>query len=147
MTSCKKSSKDCFERFIASSFIQFIKRIIPLMQAIWMYVDMILDVRQTYIYHDHAFNPDGKYSKWALKAYHENAKLGNNQTINDNLELVHPGYFYTAIVSWILPPFLYSAECSNLIYSGRNYSCAFECTYLKIILDSFTSTDLFLYQF
>ena len=110
MASCKKFSKDCFERFIASSFIQFMKRIIPLMQAIWMYADIILDVRQTYIYHDHAFNPHGEYNKWALKTYLENAKLENNQTTNDGLEAVHPGYFYTAIISWILPPFLYSAE-------------------------------------
>ena len=110
MTSCKNYSKNCFDRFIASSFIQFIKRIIPLMQAIWMYADMILDVRQTYKYYDHAFNPDGKYSKWALKNYLENAKHEINQTNKDDLETVHPGYFYTATISWILPPFLYSAE-------------------------------------
>ena len=107
MTSCKNHLKNCCERFISSRFIQFIKRIIPLMQAIWMYADMILDVRQTYKYYDHAFNPDGKYSKWALKNYLKNAKLENNQTTNDNLETVNPGLFHTAIISWILPPFLY----------------------------------------
>ena len=109
MTGCKNHSKNCFERFIASSIVKFVKRIIPMMQAIWMYADMILDVRQTYKYYDHTFNPDGKYSKWALKNYLEK-NLENNQTTNDNLETVHPGYFYTAIISWILPPFLYSAE-------------------------------------
>ena len=65
-----------------------------------MEVDMGLDVRQTLIYYDHAFNPNGTYSQWALEF---------NKTTNGTMETVHPGYFYTSIVVWVLPPFLFSA--------------------------------------
>ena len=61
---------------------------------------MGLDVRQTLTYYDHAFNPNGSYSQWALEF---------NKTTNGTMEKVHPGYFYTSIVVWVLPPFLWSA--------------------------------------
>ena len=61
---------------------------------------MGLDVRQTLTYYDHAFDSSGTYANWALEY---------NKTTNGTMETVHPGYFYTSIVVWVLPPFLLSA--------------------------------------
>jgi len=61
---------------------------------------MVLDVRQTLIYYEHAFNPNGTYFQWAQEF---------NKTTNDDMETVHPGYFYTSIIVWVFPPLLFSA--------------------------------------
>ena len=105
MGNCKNCFSECFgNRFfkwlMASCAVVWIKRIVPLLTSIWMEVDMGLDVRQTLTYYDHAFNPNGSYSQWALEF---------NKTTNGTLETVHPGFFYTSIVVWVLPSFLYSA--------------------------------------
>ena len=71
-----------------------------MLTSLWMGVDMVLDMRQTFIYYDHAFNPNGTYASWALEY---------NKTTNGTKEAVHSGYFYTSIVVWVLPPFLHSA--------------------------------------
>merc|ERR1712117_45083 len=85
---------------MASCVMVWIKRIVPLLTSIWMEVDMGLDVRQTLTYYDHAFDSNGTYANWALEY---------NKTRNGTMETVHPGYFYTSIIVWVLPPFLYSA--------------------------------------
>ena len=104
MANCKSCFEKCFYNsfcrwLMASCFINFIQRIFPLLTSLWMNADMYLDVRQTLIYYDHAFNENGTYRTWALEY---------NKTTNGTLETVHTGYFYTAMVVWILPPFLFS---------------------------------------
>ena len=65
-----------------------------------MLVDMILHKRQTYIYHQHAFNPDGTYNTWAIEF---------NRTSNEtHFHSVIPAHFCTAVVVWVLPPLLWS---------------------------------------
>ena len=100
MGNCKNCFSDSFEWLMASCVVVWIKRIVPLLTSIWMEVDMGLDVRQTLTYYDHAFNLNGSYSQWALEY---------NKTTNGTMETVHPGYYYTSIVVWVLPPFLFSA--------------------------------------
>ena len=105
MANCKSCFEKCFDNsfyrwLMASCLINFIQRIFPLLTSLWMNADMYLDARQTLIYYDHAFNENGTYRKWALEY---------NKTTDGTLETVHQGYFYTAMVVWILPPFLFSA--------------------------------------
>ena len=104
MAGCINCFNKCFDNsffkwVMASCCVEFIKRIIPLLQSIWMHGDFTLDVLQTFTYYEHAFE-NGTYSEWALN---------RTKTTNATLETVHPGYFYTSIVVWVLPPFLYSA--------------------------------------
>ena len=70
------------------------------MTSIWMQADMLMDIRQTLVYYDHAFNENGTYTRWALE---------HNKTINGTTESIHKGYFYFSVVIWILPPLLISA--------------------------------------
>ena len=105
MANCKNCFSKCldnryFKWLMASCVVVWIKRIMPLLTSIWMEVDMGLDVRQTLIYYDHAFNSNGTYSQWPLEL---------KKTTNGTMETVHPGYFYTSIVVWVLPPFLFCA--------------------------------------
>ena len=103
MAICKSCFSKCsvnsfFKWLMASCVVVWIKRIVPLLTSLWMEVDMGLDVRQTLIYYDHAFNHNGTYASWALEY---------NKTTTGTVETVHPGYFYTSIVVWVLPPFLF----------------------------------------
>jgi len=66
----------------------------------WMLADMVLDGRQTHIYYQHSFNPNGTYNTWAVEF---------NQTSNTtHLHSVSPAYFYTAVLVWFYPPLFYS---------------------------------------
>ena len=100
MGNCKSCLSESFKWLMTTCVVIWIKRVVPLLTSLWMEVDMGLDVRQTLTYYDHAFNPNGSYSQWALEF---------NKTTNGTMETVHPGYFYTSIVVWVLPPFLFSA--------------------------------------
>ena len=100
MDNCKSCLSESFKWLMTTCVVIWIKRVVPLLTSLWMEVDMGLDVRQTLIYYDHSFNPNGTYSQWALEF---------NKTTNGTMETVHPGYFYTSIVVWVLPPFLLSA--------------------------------------
>jgi len=111
---------------MASCLINFIQRIFPLLTSLWMQADMYLDVRQTLIYYDHAFNENGTYRTWALEY---------NKTNNGTLETVHQGYFYTAMVVWILPPFLMSA----FVFLGR--------IFFKNEFNPFFNTNLLIGEF
>ena len=66
-----------------------------------MLVDMILDVRQTYVYYEHSFNPNGTYNTWAIEF--------NRTNHTTYFHTVSPAYFNTAVVVWALPPLLMSA--------------------------------------
>ena len=100
-TNCFKkcSNNSFFKCVMASCFVGFVKRMIPLLQSIWMHADVGLDIHQTFTYHEHAWDKNGTYYIWALN---------KNSKTNDTLETVHPGYFYTSVVAWVLPPFLMS---------------------------------------
>ena len=100
MGNCKSYLSESFNWLMATCVVIWIKRVVPLLTSLWMEVDMVLDVRQTLIYYEHAFNPNGTYFQWAQEF---------NKTTNDDMETVHPGYFYSSIIFWVLSPFLLSA--------------------------------------
>ena len=97
MGNYKSRLSESFKWLMATCVVIWVKRVVPLLTSLWMEVDMGLDVRQTLIYYDHAFNHNGTYASWALEY---------NKTTTGTVETVHPGYFYTSIVVWVLPPFL-----------------------------------------
>ena len=78
-----------------NDLLPMIMRLIRLVISLWMHVDVALDIRQTYIYYGHSFNPDGIYNAWALNY----TKSNGNYT-----ESVSAGYFYSAMCTWIAPP-------------------------------------------
>ena len=94
MSNYKSCFSESFDRLMHNCVVIWIKRVMPLLTSLWMEVDMALDVRQTLIYYDHAFNPNGTYASWALEYI---------KTTTGTMETVHPGYFYTSIVVWVLP--------------------------------------------
>ena len=135
MVNCKSCYSICFDNcfgkwLMASCFVTWIKRFVPLMTSIWMEVDMAFDIRQSFIYFDHAFNANGTYAKWAYEY---------NKTINGKMETVHPGYFYTSIVVWILPRFLMSAFAFLLNLYQNEYN-PFWMT--KALVEEFSSFEL-----
>ena len=100
MGNYKSCFSESFDWLMYNCVVIWIKRVMPLLTSLWMEVDMALDVRQTLIYYDHAFNPNGTYASWALEYI---------KTTTGTMETVHPGYFYTSIVVWVLPPVMFSA--------------------------------------
>ena len=77
------------------------KRFFSLASSCWMLVDMILDGRQTYVYYQHSFSPNGTYNTWAIEF--------NRTSHSAYFHTVSPAYFYMAVVVWALPPLLVSA--------------------------------------
>ena len=77
--------------------ITIVKRFAPLFFALWVVVDICLDIWQTAIYYNCAFT-NGSYQNWAHV----------NQNITGYLETVSPVYFIVACIAWILPSILYS---------------------------------------
>ena len=65
--------------------------------AIWMQVDVILDIKQTWTYLDYA-SPNGTYVDWA-----KNITGKTNSTYEHT---VSQGYFLTAMIVWFLTPML-----------------------------------------
>ena len=56
---------------ILSSFIvDFVRRLVPMLQATWVQVDVLLDARQTLTYHKYR-DPNGTYTKWAKEYMRE----------------------------------------------------------------------------
>ena len=82
--------------------VKAVKRVIRLLTALWMWVDIGLDVNQTitYCHLIHGFEESGQYHNWAL-TYKE-------ETNDTRLQTISPGYFYTACAVWIIPPVLHS---------------------------------------
>ena len=85
--------------FMDNCVVRFFKRMIPLLLALWINVDMILDVRQNITYYRHSFS-DAEYAKWALQY--------QNETNSTYLQSVSKTYFITASVIWIPTPLLLS---------------------------------------
>lgn len=84
---------------MTSCAVKFIERLLPLFLALWVKVDMILDIRQTITYYRHGFD-DGVYAKWAA--------VYQKQTNTTYLQSVSKIYFITSSVIWITGPLLLS---------------------------------------
>ena len=78
--------------------IDFIRRLVPLLQATWIQADVILDGRQTWTYYKHADPNNSDYSKWA-EDYRERTNSTHAHTVSEL-------YFVTGMVVWMLTPFL-----------------------------------------
>ena len=80
--------------------IKALRRVLPLLNAIWMIFDLGSDVNQTIFYYVliNGFNVDGVYRDWAL--------IYKNKMGSDHLQEVSAGYFYSACAVWIIPPVL-----------------------------------------
>ena len=85
----------CCDAILKNCFVRLIRRILPLLLALWHYVDIGLDVNQSISYYHHAYDTNGTYRRWALKY--------RNETNTTYLQTVSPGYFYVASVAWVLP--------------------------------------------
>ena len=65
----------------------------------WVQVDVFLDARQTWTYHQYG-DPNGTYTKWAKEHMRE-----TNSTYEHT---VSEGYFLTAMVIWLLTPIIFA---------------------------------------
>ena len=54
-----------FQCVLTSFLLDFFRRLVPLLQAMWVQADVILDARQTWTYYKHAQPNDSDYAKWA----------------------------------------------------------------------------------
>ena len=101
----------------------------------WVQVDVLLDARQTWTYHDHAYT-NGTYNKWA-KDYMRLTNSSHEHSVSE-------GYFMTAMVIWFLTPILFAIfwlyfiwepiVIFNSFFNGKH---DFGCTnnhYLKAVL-------------
>ena len=83
---------------ILSSFaVDLLRRLVPILQATWVQVDVFLDARQTWTYKYYR-DPNGTYTKWAKEHMRE-----TNSTYEHT---VSGGYFLTAIAIWSFTPIL-----------------------------------------
>ena len=94
--------QSCLDWILDTRFIKACKRSIPLLNAIWMLLDIGLDINQTitYYYLIDGFDVNGEYHEWALQY--------KNETNSTQLQTLSAGYFYTACAVWIIPPILFS---------------------------------------
>ena len=97
----------------------------PLLKALWLIVDIGLDLRQAVIYRELAFEENGAYHRWVI----------NNTDPSTNYpETVSHGYFQASCVILFLPPLLLTLF---LIVTGiRSSHDAFpdELSFTKMIL-------------
>ena len=83
---------------ILSSFVvDFVRRLVPMLQATWVQVDVLLDARQTWTYHKYR-DPNGTFTNWA-----KDHMWKTNSTYEHT---VSEGYFWTAISIWLLSPII-----------------------------------------
>ena len=112
-------SDGCCDTILQNAFVRLVKRILPLILALWHYADIILDVNQSVTYYDMAFDVNGTYTTWALQY----------QNVTNSLypEKVSPWYFYTGIIAWIGPSFLLSL-CYLIWYQHKScQNCSKSC--------------------
>ena len=131
---CAENLPGCFD-LIANSKIgkaltnsyamRFVTRMSPLLLALWVTFDMILDVRQSVSYYHHSYS-HGAYVKWAAEY--------QNQTNSTYLQSVSKTYFVTASVIWITSPFLLS---TSLLIKRK---CPFSS--VEILIGDFTDLHI-----
>ena len=120
---------------LSSFAVDFTRRILPMLKATWVQVDVLLDARQTWTYYSHA-DPNGTYAKWSKDCTREtNSRYGHS---------VSEGYFLAAMTIWLITPillavFLWLREKESLvILNGFFHSrLEFECCdkyFLKTLL-------------
>ena len=107
-TSCMKNP--LFICTMVSCIGYLFNRFFSFFSSCWMLVDIVLDGRQTHIYYQHSFNPNGTYNTWAVE-FRQTSMLycGYYCREASHLPTVSPAYFYTAVLLWVLPSLLYSA--------------------------------------
>lgn len=110
--------------------IETFKQVLPLGKAIWMYIDVALDIRQALKYHEYAYDANGAYKLWA-----EN----NIDPLTNLTETVSKVYFMTSITIFFLPPFLlalYYYISSFLIFLGVvvDERDEFFCSWTKLFM-------------
>ena len=120
---------------ILSSFIvDFVRRLVPMLQATWVQVDVLLDARQTLTYQKYR-DPNGTYTKWA-----KDHMMETNSTYEHT---VSEGYFFAAMAIWLLTPillalFLWISKKKSLFILNNFFNDKFELRcdnkYLKALL-------------
>ena len=99
----------CKERLMKSDFVKCVKRLF--FMALWVLVDIGLDIRQTIAYYNYAYNKNGVYAQWEMQkqnatgsshrfpyAYFQNTRV-EVKPINI--------FFYAVCAIWIVPPWLF----------------------------------------
>ena len=93
-----KFAENCVIKYLLTCcLIDYVRRLVPIFQASWVQVDVLLDARQTWTYFNHA-DSNGTYADWA-KEFRERT----NSTYEHS---VSPGYCITGMVVWFLTPLL-----------------------------------------
>ena len=77
--------------------IRCFQRFRPLLKALWINIDLGLDVRQAVVYREHAFEENGTYQQWAIN----NTDLTSNFTPS-----VSQTYFQTTCIIFFLTPLI-----------------------------------------
>ena len=83
---------------LTSFLLDFFRRLVPLLQAMWVQADVILDGRQTWTYYKHAQPNDSDYAKWA-DDYMKETNSTHKHTVSE-------AYFETGMAVWLLTPTL-----------------------------------------
>ena len=112
--------------FTMKSFlpIAFISRLLPLGKAIWMNIDVALDMRQAVKYQEYAYDINGTYHHWA-----EN----NTDPVTNHTETVSTAYFKSSVVIFFLPPLILSLSCVVISILGDDLD-AVACSFTKVLL-------------
>ena len=120
--------QSCLKWTMETWLVKAVNRVIRLFTALWMWVDIGLDVNQTitYYYLIHGFEENGEYHDWALQ-YKED-------TNDTRLQTISSGYFYTACAVWIIPPVLFSflTLAGGDLFFPSVFNVIFRCNIDKI---------------
>ena len=104
------ATKICCNNPMIIAILWVFKRFSSLFLAIWIIIDMSLDVNQTYTFCEHAYQINGTYNTWALNYMND-----TNSTYHHS---VSTWYFDIACAVWITPPTLLSLFFSYLNFEG-----------------------------
>ena len=89
----------CLEVALVAGLISLVQRTLPLLISIWTKVDIALDIRQTIVYYNHAYQKES-YFEWAEKH--------RNDTNSTYLHTVSELYFQSSCVIWFTAPVIFS---------------------------------------
>ena len=99
--------------------MKLITRIIPLLTALWLNVDICLDVNQGVTYYKEKIDSNGSYHCPTSRS------VTYINELNDTcLQSISPTYFYAASTIWILPPLLAGSSMLWVIafgYDGKYF--------------------------
>ena len=92
--------------------VQLIMRYKDALLALWLWADVLLDVRMTRTYYNLSFGENGTWEE-----YHP-----INGTNDGPIEHLSTGYFYGALTSWILPPTISAVVIYPLWFLGGDWN-------------------------